>query len=89
MKLFSTLKQTLIIGIIASALLSFTVIRPQHTMFGKDFNTDKDYTCCKNGQLYIHHFYEQKVFWISTDAGYVEEPVGNIDAEGCNIECEN
>ncbi|MBS1627025.1 MAG: hypothetical protein JSR09_08010 [Bacteroidetes bacterium] len=88
MKALLTLKQNIAIIGGALVLLSFTVLNSNRaTMFGKAFNENKDFTCCKKGQLYVHHYYQQKFFWITTNAGYIDEPIGKLDESGCNIEC--
>ena len=87
MEMQPKLKQNIVIIAVASALLSFTVLHPSGSMFGKTYYGSRDFTCCKQGQLYIHHYYEQKICWLTTDAGYIVEPVGKPDASGCNIEC--
>jgi hypothetical protein len=68
------------------SMLSFTAIN-SITSFGKRFNQNKDFTCCKKGQLIQHHFYNYYIFGIKTISGYVEEAVGKPNVESCNIEC--
>jgi hypothetical protein len=58
-------------------------------MFGKKYNPQRDFTCCKNDQLYIHHYYTYHLFWVKTDSGFAEEPLGKPVSGGCNIQCEN
>jgi hypothetical protein len=56
-------------------------------MFGKLYQQDKDFSCCKADQLVIHHFYKLNVFWIPVSEGYTEENTGKAAPGGCNIHC--
>ncbi len=56
-------------------------------MFAKTYHTEKDFTCCKGDQLYAHHFYTIKVFWVETGSGYTTESVGKPSVGGCNVQC--
>lgn len=85
--MFSRIKTTVALVFVALVLVSFTVLNPSSTMFGRHFIADKDFTCCKGDQLYIHHYYEKKVFWVTTDAGYTVEPLGK-PTTGCNVQCD-
>jgi len=56
-------------------------------MFAKTYHSDKDFTCCKGDQLYIHHYYTIKVFWAEAGSNYTIEPIGKPSPGGCNIQC--
>lgn len=71
------------LAVIAAAL---TVTSPLTDMFGKHYNKNQDFTCCKGNQLVLHHYYTTRVFWISLNSGYVQEPIGK-PTEGCNVSC--
>jgi hypothetical protein len=81
-------KYTVMLISVTFILLSFTALRPQSAMFGKTYLTSKDFTCCKNGKLTVHHFWLKNIFWVATESGYDEEQLNRID-EGCILICED
>ena len=85
--MFHKLKFNVAVVITAFSLVTVTVIAPYTNMFGKKFNSSLDFTCCKGDQLYTHHYYSSKLFWVEVGSGYTEEPVGKPTAGGCNIQC--
>lgn len=72
-------------GVLIAAIFLLTAFTTK--MFGKTYHTDKDFTCCKGDQLYAHHYYAVKVFWVETSFGYTTETVGKPSIGGCNIQC--
>lgn len=67
--------------------VAFAISSPYTNMFGKHYNSNMDFSCCKNNQLIIHHYYTTKVFWVSLNKGYDLEPVGKPTI-GCNVSCD-
>jgi len=84
---FSKFKLNILIIFISTTLVIAIVTAPYTKMFGRNFNSHKDFTCCKNNQLYTHHYYTERAFWIKIGEGYTEEAIGKPNAGGCNIEC--
>lgn len=84
--IFMITKLKFFAGIVAvSAALAFT--SPYTEMFGKSYNINQDFSCCKNNQLVIHHAYTTRLFWININKGYDLEPVGK-PTTGCNVSCD-
>ncbi len=73
-------------GIVAVSV-ALAITSPYTEMFGKSYNKNQDFSCCKNNQLVIHHYYTTKAFWVSINKGYDQEPVGKPSL-GCNITCD-
>ncbi len=71
---------------LAVTVAALTVTSPLTDMFGKHYNQNQDFTCCKGNQLVLHHFYNTRVFWVNVNSGYVLEPIGK-PTEGCNVSC--
>ncbi len=67
--------------------VAFAISSPYTNMFGKQYNSNMDFSCCKNNQLVIHHYYTTKVFWVSLNKGYDMELVGK-PTSGCNVSCD-
>jgi hypothetical protein len=87
--MFIKIKPALII-VAATLLLSMTI--PQSAigyMFGKRFDTTRDFSCCKGDQLYVHHYYTFNFFWVESGSGFTSEPVGKPAKGGCNIQCDD
>ena len=63
------------------------IVSPYTNMVGKQYNKNMDFSCCKNNQLIIHHYYQTKLFFAIINYGYDLEPVGKPSA-ACNISCE-
>ncbi|MFY8126752.1 MAG: hypothetical protein ACOVMM_00115 [Chitinophagaceae bacterium] len=76
----------ILFSVVILTLFSFTATSPTKS-FGKSYNSNKDFTCCKGNQLVVHHFYVFRLFGIKTHTGYTEEAVGKPNVEGCNIQC--
>ena len=57
-------------------------------MFGKKYDTQRDFSCCKGDQLYAHHYYSLHFFWVKTGTGYTDEAIGKPVSGGCNIQCD-
>ena len=83
------IKPKLSIALIATTalIITATVTAPYSKMFGKQYNKNQDFVCCKGNQLYIHHYYSGRVFWVEVTTGYDEEPIGKPSEDGCNIKC--
>ena len=85
--MFNKLKLNLTIAFISLTLATVTALAPNSNMFGKKFKASMDFTCCKGGQLYVHHFYTKQFFWAEVSSSYVVEPIGKPSVDGCNIQC--
>ncbi len=73
----------------AITLLLLFILPPYMTgyMFGKEYITDRDYSCCKDDQLITYHYYEFHTFWIVTNSGYKTESRKLLSKLGCNVRC--
>jgi len=78
----------LIIFVAVTILLVATPSSYLGYMFGKSYESQKDFTCCKSGQLYIHHYYDIHIFWVKSISGYDTEAIGKPNTIGCNIDCD-
>ena len=56
-------------------------------MLGKHYDTKKDFACCKQDKLVLHHYYTVNIFFIEVADGYTEENTGKASAGGCDIRC--
>ncbi len=72
---------------ITGMLFTATITAPFTKMFGKHYNEKKDFSCCKQDQLVLHHYYTVNVFWVEVADGYTEENTGKKSVGGCNIQC--
>lgn len=79
----------LLIGLAAAVTLVVT-LPPSTTgyMFGKKYDTQRDFSCCKGDQLYAHHYYSFRLFWVNAGTGYTDEAIGKPVDGGCNIQCD-
>jgi len=75
-----------IVGLVAITV-AMAITSPYTNMFGKQYNSNMDFSCCKNNQLVIHHYYTTKAFWVTLNKGYALEPVGKPSTD-CNITCD-
>ncbi|MFP5041781.1 hypothetical protein [Parasediminibacterium sp. JCM 36343] len=65
-----------------------TITSPATKMFGKHYIQAKDFSCCKNNRLVIHHYYTVNLLWVEISDGYTNETTGKIlQAGDCNIKC--
>jgi len=71
------------LGVIFTA----TITAPLTSVFGRHYNKVRDYFCCQNNQLVIHHYYTVNVFWVAVADGYTEEKTGKVQTTGCDIRC--
>ena len=85
--MFTKLKFNFGLVLVAITIVSFTILAPTTSMFGRSFKNTKDFTCCKGDQLYYHHYYVKRFFWVEIGSGYTVEPVGKPTPGGCNIQC--
>ncbi len=85
--MFSKLKINFTVLTIAVAISTIAISAPLTNMFGKHYNRNNDYSCCKNNQMVIHHYYTTRAFWITLGNGYELEAVGQ-PSEGCNVACD-
>ena len=72
---------------VVAVSVAAAITSPYTEMFGKHFNPNQDFSCCKNNQLVIHHYYTTRMFWVSINNGYEIEPVGK-PSPGCNVSCD-
>ena len=74
---------------ITGLIVTSTITAPLTRMFGKNYNANKDYACCQNDQLVLHHYYTVNILWVEVANGYTEEKTGKINKGGCDIRCNN
>ena len=74
---------------ISGLMVLASITAPFAKMFGKHYNENKDFSCCKKDQLVLHHYYTVNVFWIEVSDGYTEENTGKAIPGGCIIKCAN
>ncbi len=72
---------------ISGMLFLGTITASFTNMIGKHYDTRKDFSCCKNDQLVLHHYYTVNVFFIEVADGYTEENTGKVSVGGCDIRC--
>jgi hypothetical protein len=85
--MFAKLKLNLAIISAAAIVVTATVTAPYTKMFGKHYNKNQDYTCCKGDQLVSHHYYTVNVLWLTVSDGYTDEVIGKPQPGECNIKC--
>jgi hypothetical protein len=85
--MFAKLKLNVAIISIAALIVTATVTAPYTKMFGKHYNNNQDYTCCKGDQLVAHHYYTVNVLWLTVSDGYTDEVIGKPQPGECNIKC--
>ena len=56
-------------------------------MLGKHYDSKKDFSCCKQDKLVLHHYYTVNLFFIEVADGYTEENTGKASVGGCDIRC--
>jgi len=80
-----------VITVCLIAILMIVILPPYAIgyMFGKKYDNEKDYTCCKQDQLFIHHYYDINWFWVKVDYGYDLVPFGKPADAGCIVLCDN
>ncbi len=66
-----------------------TIMPPVSDFVGIKLIPNKDFSCCKNHKLVLHHFYKLNFFWICISDGYIEEEIGLSQTDVCNIICAN
>ena len=72
---------------ITGMLFTATITAPFTKMFGKHYNDKKDFVCCKQDQLVLHHYYTVNIFWVEVADVYTEENTVKKSEVGCNIKC--
>ncbi len=75
-----------VIGLIYLTVV-LVIASPYTNMFGKQYNKNMDFSCCKKNQIVLHHYYTTRVFWVSLNKGYDLEPIGK-PSSGCNVSCD-
>jgi len=85
--MISRMRMNIFVAFLGISIVLVTVCSPYTKMFGKFYDPAKDFTCCKNDQLYVYHYYTNKVFWLKTTQGFTPEAVGKPTPGGCNIQC--
>jgi hypothetical protein len=85
--MFTTLKINVALIAIIGILSTATITAPFTSMFGKHYKESKDFTCCKNDRLVVHHYYTINVFWVEVADGYTQENTNKPSLGGCNIRC--
>ncbi len=82
------LKKSISIALIIVFLITITSPVSYGKMFGKSYDSNRDYSCCDGDQLNIHHYYTTHFFFFETGSGYSTEPIGNQTAPGqCQPQC--
>ena len=85
--MLASLKLNIATIAITGMLFTATITAPFTKMFGKHYNDKKDFSCCKQDQLVLHHYYTVNVFWLEVADGYTEEKTGKKSVGGCDIKC--
>ena len=82
-------KKVLIYIALSSVFLLSFILPGSYTgnMFGKCYDSKKDFICCKENKLILHHFYMFHLFWADATTGYDEEIIGKKTKEDCNFQC--
>ena len=57
------------------------------TIFGKQYDSYKDYSCCNNKILLLHHYYDYHLFWIAIYNGYDVEAYKSKETNNCYTLC--
>jgi len=79
-----------ILFLLPVCLASFCLPQPYCGMvFGKAYNPEKDFTCCMNNHLIIHHYYHYNVLFVNVNDGYDTESLIKPSSGYCNIQCAN
>lgn len=87
-KLKTKLRKTLAISLFSLLIAISAFSYANARMFGREYDSSKDYSCCVGDQLYIFHYYTSYFLWIPTGSGYTSgEPIGEPSPGGCNIQC--
>jgi len=81
---FASLQKT---AMVTGVALMVCLNTSYSSFFGIRYDNAKDFSCCKNSQLVIHHYYKFNVFCLPVYDGYTEELVGKPSANGCDIRC--
>ncbi len=85
--MINRMRYNVIVTILGITIVFTTIASPYTQMIGKYYLPAKDYTCCKNDQLYVYHYYSNKFLWIKTTQGYTAEAVGKPIPGGCYVQC--
>jgi len=73
--------------VITGLIVTASITAPFTKMFGKQYEENKDFSCCQKDQLVLHHYYTVHIFWIKVADGFTEENLGKAVPGGCNIRC--
>jgi hypothetical protein len=84
--MFNRLKMNLLVLISAVTLFTAALAAPAH-LITKRFNSALDYACCRDEQLYIHHYYTKSILGFRLSDGFMPEKVNQKTTSGCNIQC--
>ncbi len=87
--MLSGIKFNIAAVVITGLIVTATITAPVTKMFGKHYNQNKDFVCCKTDQLVIHHYFTVNLFWIPISEGFTEENTGKASPGGCDIRCTN
>ncbi len=60
---------------------------PSTKFLGLNYNASKDYSCCKQGKLIMHHYYTFYFFGIKMAEGYTDEKINLKNVNDCKIVC--
>lgn len=58
-------------------------------MYRKNYDSYKDFSCCKNNKLVIHHYYDYSIVGFVAFHGYDDEPITQKDGSVCAVPCSN
>ena len=71
-----------------TGMMFFGTITSSFTkMLGVHYDSKKDFVCCKQDKLVLHHYYTVNVFFIEVVNGYTEEKTTKKSEGGCDIRC--
>ena len=54
---------------------------------GLNYNEPRNFSCCKKGQLILHHYYSVYFLWIKIGEGYTDEKINVKNSNDCKIIC--
>lgn len=72
---------------ISMMLFAIAFVDPSTKFLGINYNSSKDYSCCKHDQLILHHYYSFYLFWIKVGEGFTDEKINMKNIGDCKIVC--
>ena len=83
------MKSTIFIApiIISTMFFASVFLAPSTKFLGINYNSSKDFSCCKHEQLVLHHYYSFYFFWIKIGEGFTDEKINMKNIGDCKIVC--